>query len=106
MEGVNRGDARVVQVSEHASQQLVEIVVSVSAAFGGGEKRSGVSAGASEAVAQLDVADGGRGVDWVMVVKRLDHGKRTMDLAPRIWFGTRRRDESGIPPCAKGVELR
>ena len=57
MEGVDGSDARVVQVGEDVAQQSVEVVVSVGAAFRGGEEGRDVTATASEAVAFLDVAD-------------------------------------------------
>ena len=43
-------NACFVEIGEHVTQQLVEIVMRVGLAFGSGEERRGVSTGAGHAV--------------------------------------------------------
>jgi len=106
VEGVDRGDARTVEVGEHISEETVKVVVSVGLATARGKERGDVAARAGEAVAQLNVADRGGGVDRVAIIESEDHGEGAVYLTPWIWLRAWRRNDGGVSAGLEGVELR
>jgi uncharacterized protein YfaT (DUF1175 family) len=84
----------------------VETVVRVGLARRISKQGRRAAVGDEPAHAQLEVPPCGRGVDWVIRVKREYHTKWAVDLAGLIRLAARGRQTGAVDPWAHGRQLR